>query len=231
MKRSYIGLAFGALIALGAALSLPSCGHDQKLVGLTITPNTFTFLQPGFTPPPDNPTEQYTATATYIHPPATKDVTSQVTWNVDDGIVTMSSPGLFSATPPPLGSPAGTAGPCGVADITASLPEGTGGSDNILTAIATATVDNPAEITCPAGGQLATLAVAVVGTGTVASVPPAISCTAIGGTCISTYPVNASVLLQASSSNVNWSNCPGSSGDTCVITVPTGGTAVVATFQ
>ena len=77
MKRSYIGLALGALMAVGVAVSLPSCGHDQKVVGLTITPTTSTFASPGFTPPPANPTQQYVATATYIHPPATKDVTSQ----------------------------------------------------------------------------------------------------------------------------------------------------------
>ena len=47
MKRSYIGLALGALVAVGAALSLPSCGHDQKLVSLEIQPGTFTFLEPG----------------------------------------------------------------------------------------------------------------------------------------------------------------------------------------
>jgi hypothetical protein len=44
MKRSYIGLAMGALVAVGAALSLPSCGHNQKLVSITIQPQTFTFL-------------------------------------------------------------------------------------------------------------------------------------------------------------------------------------------
>jgi len=91
MKRSYIGLALGVLVAVGAALSLPSCGHDQKLVSLTITPTTFTFL----TPYPSG-TEQYTAAANYIHPPATKDVTSQATWKIDDGAVTMTAPGLFT---------------------------------------------------------------------------------------------------------------------------------------
>ena len=77
MKGRYIGLAMSAVVALGAFLSLPSCGHDQKLVSLAITPTTSTFQEPGFTPPPPNPTQQYTVTATYIHPPATKDVTSQ----------------------------------------------------------------------------------------------------------------------------------------------------------
>jgi len=215
MKRSYIGLALGVLVAVGAALSLPSCGHDQKLVSLTITPTTFTFL----TPYPSG-TEQYTAAANYIHPPATKDVTSQATWKIDDGAVTMTAPGLFTPAP----------GFCGGGDISASVPEGTGGSGNIVIAVATVTVDDPSNILCPGGGKLATLAVAVVGAGTVTSLPTAISCSATGGTCVATYSVGASVLLTASAATVVWGNCPGSSGDTCVVTIPTGGTAVSATF-
>ena len=230
MKRSYIGLALGALVAVGAALSLPSCGHDQKLVSLTITPTTFTFLEPGFTPPPSNPTEQYTATSTYIHPPATMDVTSQATWTIDNGVATVSAPGLFTATLPPVDSPPGTPGPCGVGDISASVPAGTGGSGNVVIAVATIVVDNPANVLCPGGGKLATLAVAGVGNGTVTSLPTAISCSATGGTCIATYSVGASVLLTASAIPVTWANCPGASGDTCVVTIPTGGTAVSATF-
>jgi hypothetical protein len=231
MKRTYVGLAMGAVIALGAALSLPSCGHDQKLVSLTITPATSTFLEPGFTPPPANPTQQYTATATYIHPPATKDVTSQATWKIDNDVATMSSPGLFNATPPPVTSPAGTPGPCGVADISASVLEGTGGSSNIVIAVATVTVDDPSNTVCPGGGKLATLAVGVIGGGTVSSVPADINnCSQTGGTCIATYAVGASVLLESSSIPVTWGNCPGATGNTCVITIPTGGTAVSATF-
>jgi len=231
MKRSYIGLAMGVLVAVGAVLSLPSCGHDQKLVTLTITPTTSTFLEPGFLPPPPNPTQQYTAIATYIHPPATKDVTSQATWKIDNGVATLSSPGLFTATPPPAGSPPGTRGPCGVADISASVPEGTGGSGNVVIALATVTVDDPANILCPGGGRLATLSVGVVGTGRVTSLPAAISCTATGGTCVATYSVGASVLLTASQVPVVWGNCPGATGDTCAVTIPTGGAAVTATFQ
>jgi hypothetical protein len=231
MKRSYIGLALGALVAVGAVLSLPSCGHDQKLVSLTITPTTSTFLEPGFITPPPNPTQQYTAIATYIHPPATKDVTSQATWKIDNGVAAMSSPGLFTAAPPPAGSPPGTPGPCGVGDISASVPEGTGGSGNVVIALASVTVDDPSNTLCPGGGKLATLAVGVVGGGRVTSLPPAISCTATGGTCIAIYSVGASVLLTASQLPVMWANCPGATGDTCVITIPTGGTAVSAAFN
>jgi len=230
MKRKYVGLALGALLAVGGALSLPSCGHDQKVVGLTITPTTSTFPEPGFTPPPPNPTQQYTATATYIHPPATKDVTSQATWKIDNGVATVTA-GLVTAAPPPAGSPAGTPGPCGVADVSASVPEGTGGSGNVVIALATVTVDDPSNVLCPGGGKLATLAVGVIGAGTVSSVPADINnCSQTGGTCIATYAVGASVLLEASSIPVTWGNCPTATGNTCVITIPTGGTAVSATF-
>lgn len=100
-----------------------------------------------------------------------------------------------------------------------------------MIAVATVTVDDPNNVLCPGGGKLATLAVGVVGNGTVTSTPAAISCSANGGACISTYDVGASVLLTASSATVVWGNCPGSSGDTCVATIPAGGTAVTATFQ
>jgi len=211
MKRSYIGLALGALVAAGAVLSLPSCGHDQKLVGITIQPATFTFLtQAG--------TEQFTATGTYIHPPATKNVTSQATWKVDDGVVHMNA-GLV-APDPLLG--------CGGGTISASLPEGTGGAGNIVIGYATVTVDNPSDPLCPGGGKFATLNVGVVGVGTVTSAPAGISCP---GTCSATYDVGASVLLTASSVNVTWGNCPGASQNTCVVSIPAGGASVSATFK
>jgi hypothetical protein len=211
MKRSYIGLALGALVAVGAALSLPSCGFNKRLVSLQIQPQTFTFLtQAG--------TEQYTAIGTYIHPPSTQDVTSRATWKVDDGIVHINA-GLVS--PDPLLG-------CGGGTISASLPEGTGGSSNIVIGYATVTVDNPSDSLCPGGGKFATLSVGVVGTGSVTSLPSGISCP---GTCIATYAVGSSVLLTASGGTFSsWTNCP-SSSNTCTVTIPAGGAAVIATFQ
>jgi hypothetical protein len=220
MKQRYIGLALGALVALGAVLSLPSCGHDQKLVSLQIQPASFTFLEPYPTG-----TEQYTVIGTYIHPPATMDVTSQATWKIDDGVVTMSTPGLFTPAPPPAGS---SEPPCGGGNISASVPEGTGGSSNIVIAYATVTVDNPSQITCPGGGTVATLSVGVVGSGTVTSLPAGINCP---GACVATYNVNSSVLLTANGPPMTWQNCPQASGNQCSVTIPTGGVAVIATFQ
>jgi hypothetical protein len=216
MKLSYIGLALGALVTVGTAVSLPSCGHDQKLVSVTIQPQTFTFLTPDTAGK-----EQFTAIGTYIHPPATIDITSKATWAVDFANVVTMNQGLVS----PFGQ-----GGCGGVDITATAPEGTGGANNIVVATATAIVDDPSNPLCPGGGKLATLAVGVVGPGTVTSLPTAISCSATGGTCVSTYSVGASVLLTANGPTVTWANCPGSTGNTCVVTIPTGGTAVSATF-
>jgi hypothetical protein len=215
MKRSYIGLALGALVALGAALSLPSCGHDQKLVSIAIQPPTFTFLTPD-----TSAQEQFTAVGTYIHPPSTQDLTSKATWAVDFANVVTMNHGLVS----PYGH-----GGCGGVDITASYPEGTGGAGNIVIGYATAIVDDPSNPICPGGGKLATLAVGVVGTGLVTSLPGGISCP---GTCVATYDVNSSVLLTASNGVfVSWQNCPQSSSNTCAVTIPAGGTAVIATFQ
>ncbi len=217
MKRRNIGFALsvvGMLIALGAVSSLPSCGHDQKLVSIAVQPQSFTFL----TPDTSNQ-EQFTATGTYIHPPATKDITSQVTWSVDAANIVTLNGGLVS----PFGQ-----GGCGGVTITATAPEGTGGSSNIVTSTATAIVDDPSNPLCPGGGQLATLAVGVVGGGTVTSLPGGISCP---GTCVATYDVNASVLLTANGPGVTWQNCPQSSGNSCAVTIPTGGAAVIATFQ
>jgi hypothetical protein len=221
MKRRHIGLAMGAMMVLGAALSLPSCGHDQKLVSLTIQPAAFTFLEP-YSPPPGNATEQYRAIGTYIHPPATIDVTSQATWKIDDGVVTMSSPGLFTPA----------SGYCGGGNISATLPEGTGGSSNIVTAYATVTVDNPTVVNCPGYGSAVTLSIQVTGPGSVTSTALGINCP---GQCIATVAVGASVGLTAvplSGSTVTWSSaCTSSSGNNCSVTIPAGGADVLATFN
>jgi hypothetical protein len=77
----------GALIAAGGILSLPSCGHDQKLESIQVQPSSFTFLQnvPGTT-------ANYKAYGTYIHPPATKDISTEVTWYANvPGVATMAS--------------------------------------------------------------------------------------------------------------------------------------------
>jgi hypothetical protein len=213
MKRTYIWLALGTLVAVGAALSLPSCGHDRKLTGLTIQPQSFTFLAP-------SGSEQYHAYATYIHPPSTVDVTSQATWAVDDNVVTISDG---------VATPNASLG-CGGGTISATLPQGTADASNIEVGYATVTVDNPSNPLCPGGGTLATLNVGVIGNGSVTSLPSGISCP---GTCSATYNVGASVLLTASGTGfMDWTNCPSGTptAPECAVTIVAGGVAVIANF-
>jgi hypothetical protein len=220
MKRSCVGLALGVLVMVAAVLSFPSCGHERKLVSITVNPPAFTFLTP------DNTLQvQYTATGTYIHPPATKDITGQVTWKADFAqLITFSGPGLVS----PEGNH------CGGANISATAPEGTGGASNVVIGYATVTVNDPTVPVCPGGGTQATLGVQVspIGDGTVTSLTGGISCPT---QCISAFPVGASVGLTATPANghsfVNWTGCTSSSGNTCTVTIPVGGASVSATFQ
>jgi hypothetical protein len=223
MKRSCIGLALGALVAVGAVLSLPSCGHDQKLVSLTISP-----ASPGFTfpVPTAGATGQYTATGTYIHPPATKDVTSQATWAVDDNVVSINA-GLVT-----------TNGSCGSADVSATMPEGTGGASNIVIGYSFVTVQDKNDPNCPGGsatnGQLV-VTIAGNGVGTVTSQPGGIDCPVT--TCGALFPtIDSPVTLTAApgakSSFGGWGGCTaGSNPDQCPVTIPGGGTVnVIANF-
>jgi hypothetical protein len=223
MKRSYIGLALGLLVVVGGVLSLPSCGHDQKLVSLAVTP-----ASPGFTfpVPTKGATGQYTAIATYIHPPATKDVTGQATWEVDDQVVSINA-GLVT-----------TNGNCGSADVSATMPEGTGGASNIVVGYSFVTVENTADPHCPGGsatnGELV-VTPAGAGVGTVTSQPGGISCP--GTTCGAQFPTGDLVTLTAApganSSFGGWQGCTaGSIPNQCPVTIVGAGiVSVTATFN
>ena|ERR1700733_12332730 len=67
--------ALGLLLICLTALFIPGCGTGPKLVGITINPATVIFgsADPALF-------AQLTAMGSYTHPPATKDITNQVTW-------------------------------------------------------------------------------------------------------------------------------------------------------
>jgi Divergent InlB B-repeat domain len=222
MKRSYIGLALGALVVVGAFLSLPSCGHDQKLVSIAVQP-TGGFV---FPTPTAGATGQYSAIGTYIHPPATKDVTSQAKWAVDDNVVDMNA-GLVT-----------TNGSCGSADVSATMPEGTGGASNIVIGYSFVTVKDITDPNCPGGsatnGELV-VTPAGPGTGTVTSQPDGISCP--GTTCGAQFPAGNVVTLTATpaagSSFGGWTTgcTAGSNPNQCQVTIVGAGIVnVTATF-
>jgi hypothetical protein len=209
MKRSYIGLALGALVAVGASLSLPSCGHDQKLVSLAVVP-----ASPGFTfpVPTAGATGQYHAFGTYIHPPATKDVTSQATWTVNTNVVSINA-GLVT-----------TNGSCGSADVIATVPEGTGGASNIVIGYSFVTVNDPSNPICPGGSATnGELLVSISGVGTVTSQPGGIDCP--GTNCSAEFPTLDSPITLTAAAGQNssfggWSGCTaGSVPNQCLVTI------------
>lgn len=114
------------------------CGVGQQLVSIQVSPTAVVFggACPGGT---GCPTAQLTAIGTYTHPPATKDITSQVTWKSDvTAVAVVSTGGVVTAGPD-----------CGVANITASTSTGTA-NDSLITSIpSNVTVDGPSTSNCP----------------------------------------------------------------------------------
>jgi hypothetical protein len=130
MKQRVLG--FAAICV--ASILVPGCGSHQRLVAISVTPTTVVFGSANAAL-----TVQLTATGLYQHPPATKDLTTQVTWSSSiTGVAVVNSTGLVS----PAGSD------CGLTGITATFKtnEPTG---NIITGTTSVTVDGPAADNCP----------------------------------------------------------------------------------
>jgi Divergent InlB B-repeat domain len=228
MKRSYIGLAMGALVMVAALLAFPSCGFNKRLVSITVQPPSYTFL--------DNvskDTTNFKAYGTYIHPPSYEDITTKVTWGVDVNWLTIASG-------PTVGGTVTTQGTCGISDVSATAPEGTGGASNIVVGYGSVIVNDPNNPICPGGST--TQAVVTVtlagpsGAGSVTSVPAGISCPS--GACGAQFTVGTPMVLTATPTPntahtfVGWSGgCTSVSGTTCSIQVPTGSTNAIATFN
>src|ERR1700722_333480 len=133
MKRGFglLGIGFAGLMLL-------SCSSGQQLETITITPSAETFLSPDTTL-----TVQLRALGTYSHPPATKDLTSQVTWASNTPLVAVvSSTGLLG--------PAGTG--CGGAIVSATF-ETNDPTGNTIVGTMTTTVDNANDPICPQPGH------------------------------------------------------------------------------
>lgn len=231
MKRRYVGLAMGAVIAVGMALSLPSCGHDQKLVSIAVTPQTATYPSPG------SGAVDFAASGTYIHPPETRDITAQVTWSTDvTELLTFKYLAGTGETVAPNN------GNCGIANVWASAPEGTGGTSNIvISPPSTVTVQNTANPLCPGGSNTAgelVLTPAGTGAGTVTSSPPGISCPGTACGFAFSPPSNVVTLTAAAATGSTFAgystSCATSTTnpDQCTVTVPSGGVVnVTATFN
>jgi hypothetical protein len=117
-----------------AGLALLSCSSGQRLLSITITPSAETFGAPD-----TSLNVQLRALGTYSHPPATKDLTTQVTWASNTPqVAVVNSTGLLS--------PAGIG--CGGAVISATLKTNNP-TGNVVVGNMTATVDDANVPSCP----------------------------------------------------------------------------------
>jgi hypothetical protein len=200
MSRKWFSIL--ALIAAATFLfNLSSCGFNQHLVSISIAPSGATF---GAADP--SLFVNFTATGTYEHPPATKDLTTQVTWQSD-------TPQVASVTSGGVVSPSQG---CGNANVFATFYD----SPNLVTSnSAFITVDGPASLGCPQSGALSNLSVTITtGTGTITSAPAGITC---GTVCAAQFTTGTTVELTASptspSTSVTWSDCDSNTGTVCTV--------------
>jgi hypothetical protein len=205
---------FGVAVLLATAmvlLSLSSCARDQKLQGITITPSAVVYGEAVLTGVTQIPV-QLTAYGSYIHPPETKDITTQVKWATDiQGVAIIDTSGHLTAGPD-----------CGIANLSASIYTSGNPQGNVVVGFATVTVDGPASLGCPQGGATHNLSVGVTGgaNGVIVSSPAGINC---GSTCAAPFASGTTVVLSATPNTGHtfgsWGGCDSQSGLSCSVTL------------
>lgn len=130
------------LLMCSACICVLSCGHDQQLVSIAVTPTTETFGSSSTPVSEDTGLNvQLRAIGTYIHPPVTKDITDQVTWTSNTPqMITVNSTGVITAT--------GLA--CGSSLVSATVATNTS-AGNISSSGAIVTGTMTANVTCFTG--------------------------------------------------------------------------------
>jgi hypothetical protein len=228
--------SMAALAVVGGVLiALASCGRDQQLVSIQVQPNTETFGDASTPPPLDAGLQvQLRALGSYIHPPVTKDITSQVTWSSNDAqMFTVDASGMLTVV--------GQA--CGSTLISATVTTNTS-SGGVSSHGALVTGYMTANVVCftssgsggGASGPTITLTFGGTGTGTVTSNPVGLSCASSAASCAATFPSGTNLKLTASPNGTfgGWSGgCDSTSGSglDCVINNLTAPRAVTATFN
>jgi List-Bact-rpt repeat protein/Big-like domain-containing protein len=226
-------LSIVVLVAVASLLvGLNSCGRSQELVSIQVQPVSETFGASNI-PVIDDAglTVQLRALGTYIHPPVTKDITSQVTWASNDTqMMTVDTTGLLTVT--------GLA--CGGSLISATMTtnKSSGGISSTGAVVTGYMTGNVVCFTSSSGGgngsPVLTLTFAGGGTGTVTSNPPGLSC-ASPTPCLAQFVNGTPVTLTASpiSPSVfgSWAGCDSPpSTNPCTLTL-TANRTVTATFN
>jgi hypothetical protein len=213
---------FKLFLICAATLVIPNCGHSQQLTGIAIQPAAESFGGANIPLSQDvGANVQLRALGTYIHPPATKDITDQVAWASNTpGLATVDTAGVLAAT--------GLA--CGNALVSATVTKNTtdGGlssSGALVTGYMTATV------VC-FNGPTVTLEFAGKGLGTVSSSPVGLGCAT---SCTASFPTGTTVTLTAAalagSSFGGWAGCDSESGTVCVINKLSSNITVTVAFN
>lgn len=215
MTRKWFSIAALSLAA-SVLVSLSSCAHNRHLTSISVQPSGVEFgaVDPSLS-------ANFKAFGTYTHPPQTKDITTQVTWQSDiPQVAQVSSAGVVS---PNLN--------CGTAGVFATFNDG---GNLVVSNTANITVDGPASLGCPTGGALNTLTVTTSGggSGTVTSSPSGINC---GTTCAAQFATGTTVTLTATpispSTFGSWTNCDSPGGtNPCTVSL-TADRSVTVTFN
>jgi hypothetical protein len=201
-----------------------SCSNGQQLVSIAIQPATESF---GSSTTPVNldagASVQLRALGSYSHPPATKDVTDQVTWASNTpALSTVNATGLLVAT--------GQA--CGNALVSATVTRNTT-DGGLSSAGALVTGYMTASVVCfTGGGPTVTADFAGTGTGTISSSPIGLGCAT---TCTATFALGNTVTITASPTSPStfggWAGCDTVSGPVCVVENLTNSITVTVTFN
>jgi len=212
----------GLVLVCAAVLPVLSCAASQQLVSIAIQPSGETFGAANIPLSQDmGASVQLRALGSYIHPPATKDITDQVTWSSNTpGVATVSATGVLSAT--------GMA--CGGALISATVTKNTTDA-GLSSPGALVTGSITATVVCFTGPTI-TLDFAGKGSGSVSSSPVGLGCAL---TCTAGFASGTTVTLTAvpavGSSFGGWAGCTTVAGATCVIQDLTTDITVTATFN
>jgi hypothetical protein len=195
MNRKWFAIA-ALIVAAILLLSVASCGDPQTLQSITIQPGTETVGASNIPVPADAGFQvQLRALGNYLHPPATKDITGQVTWNSNTPqMFTVSSGGLLTAT----------GVDCGGTLVSATMQTNKDGS-GVSSSGAVVTGYMTANVVCftssGSGGGSAEPILTVnfqgSGTGTVASSTSGFSCASTAVSCVDSFPSGTSVTLNA----------------------------------
>ncbi len=224
--------SIAVLVAVaGLLLGVNSCGHSQELVSIQVQPSVETFGAANI-PVIDNmgAQVQLRALGTYIHPPVTKDITSQATWTSNTPqMFTVSSTGMLTAT----------GESCGGTQVSATLTTNSS-AGGISSSGALVTGFMTANIVCftgtGGGGNVDALTVTFSpsGSGSVTSDPGGLICVT-PGPCVAPFTIGSTVMLTAAGTNgsnfVSWVGCDtAGTVNPCSVTM-TANRTVTVTFQ